>query len=57
MYGSNDEIISIGEKHARYVSIYFVFKSQITQPPTVTVRKIRVESIHLVIYCGLRSDF
>jgi len=57
MYGSNDEIISIGEKHARYVSIYFVFKRQITQPPTVTVRKIRVESIHLVIYCGLRSDF
>ena len=47
MYGGNDEIISIGENHTRDVSVYFVFRGQITQPPAVTVRKITVKNIYL----------
>ena len=47
MYGGNDEILSIGENHIRDVSVYFVFKSQISQPPAATVRKIRFKNIYL----------
>jgi hypothetical protein len=42
-------MISIGENRARDVSVYFVFKSQITQTPVVTVTKIRVKNVHIVI--------
>jgi hypothetical protein len=47
MCGGNDEIISIGENHTRDISVYFVFKGQITQPPAVTVRKIRIKNMYL----------
>ena len=56
MYGGNDEIISIGENHTRDISVYFVFKGQITQPPAVTVRKIELKTCVSLIYCGLSLD-
>jgi hypothetical protein len=55
MYDDNDEIISIGENHTRDISVYFVFEGQITKPPAVTVRKIRIKNMYF--FDLLRIEF
>jgi hypothetical protein len=55
MYGGN-EIKSIGENHTMDVSVYFVFKGQITQTSAVTARKLELKTCISLIYCGLKLD-
>jgi hypothetical protein len=47
MYGGKAKIMGIDENRTMDVSVYFVFKNQITHPKGVTVRKIRVKIIYL----------